>query len=38
MPWNVLPTTADADLPEREVFPKQPSEPAQVKEAMEILS
>jgi len=38
VPWDVLPATADADLPEREVFPKQPSEPAQVKEAMEILS
>jgi acetolactate synthase I/II/III large subunit len=38
VPWDVLPATADAELLEREVFPKQPPEPAQIKEAVELLA
>src|SRR5918992_210619 len=38
VPGDVLPATVDAELLEREVFPKQPPEPAQIKEAAELLA
>jgi acetolactate synthase-1/2/3 large subunit len=38
IPWDVLPASADAELLEREVLPKQPPEPAKVKEAAELLA
>ena len=38
VPWDVLPATAEAELPEREVFPKQGPEPSKVKEAAQLLA
>jgi acetolactate synthase-1/2/3 large subunit len=38
VPWDVLPATGDAELLEREVFPRQSPEPRQIKEAAELLA
>ena len=38
IPWDVLPATADTELLEREVFPKQPPDPAKSKQAAELLA
>jgi acetolactate synthase-1/2/3 large subunit len=38
IPWDVFPATAEAELPEREVFPKQSPEPPDVKEAARLLA
>ena len=38
VPWDTLPSTAEAELLERGVFPKQPPEPSQIKEAAELLA
>ena len=38
VPWDVLAATADAELPEREVFPKQGPDPARIKEAAQLLA
>lgn len=38
VPWDVFPATAEAELPEREVFPKQAPEPGEVKEAAQLLA
>ena len=38
VPWDTLPATAEAELLEREVFPKQSPEPSQIKEAAELLA
>lgn len=38
VPWDVLPASADIDLPEREISPKQGPEPALVKEAAVMLA
>ncbi|MDP6550130.1 MAG: thiamine pyrophosphate-binding protein [Dehalococcoidia bacterium] len=38
IPWDVLPATAEAELTEPEVFPKQSPEPADVKEAARLLA
>ena len=38
VPWDVLPATADTELLEREVFPKQLPEPDRIKEAAELLA
>ena len=38
IPWDVLPATADTDLPEVEVFAKQAPEPSQIRDAARLLS
>ena len=38
IPWDVLPSTADVDLLEREVFPKAHPDPELVKEAADLLA
>jgi len=38
VPWDVLPATADVELLEREMHPKQPPEPADVKKAAALLA
>ncbi|MDP7510061.1 MAG: thiamine pyrophosphate-binding protein [Dehalococcoidia bacterium] len=38
IPWDVLPATAEAELPEREVFAKQHPEPPDIKEAARLLA
>ena len=38
IPWDVLPATADTDLPETEVFAKQAPEPSQIRDAARLLS
>ena len=38
IPWDVLPATADTDLPEAEVFAKQAPEPSQIRDAARLLS
>jgi acetolactate synthase-1/2/3 large subunit len=38
IPWDVLPTTADIELLEREVFPQQSPEPTEVRKAAELLA
>ena len=38
IPWDVLPASAEVELPEAEVFPKQGPDPDRVKEAAELLS
>ena len=38
VPWDTLPATAETELLEQEVFPKQSPEPSQVKEAVELLA
>jgi acetolactate synthase-1/2/3 large subunit len=38
VPWDVLPASAETELMEREVFPKQSPEPSQVKEAARLLA
>jgi acetolactate synthase-1/2/3 large subunit len=37
VPWDVFPATASTELLEREVFPKRPPEPSQIKAAAELL-
>jgi acetolactate synthase-1/2/3 large subunit len=38
IPWDLLPATADTELPEPEVIPGQPPAPAQVRQAAELLA
>ena len=38
VPWDVMPATAEAELLEREVFPKQSPEPSKIKEAAKLLA
>ena len=38
VPWDVLPASAEAELLEREVFPKQGPEPGKIKKAAELLA
>ena len=38
VPWDVLPAKADIELLEREIFSKQPPEPAPIKEAARLLA
>ena len=38
VPWDVMPAAGEAELLEREVFPKQAPEPSRIKEAAELLA
>ena len=38
IPWDVLPQSAEVELPEAEVFPKQDADPGEVRRAAELLS
>ena len=38
IPWDILPKSADVELPEAEVYPKQSPDPSRAKEAAELLS
>ena len=38
VPWDVLPAKAEAELPEREVFPKQEPESGKINEAAQLLA
>ena len=37
IPWDVLPTSAEVELPEGEIFPRQEPDPARVREAAGLL-
>jgi len=38
IPWDVLPSSAEVELPEAEVFPKQGPDPSEIREASELLA